>query len=158
MCGHAGIVHGGLIGALFDDFFGTLFLLNAGGRYSGFTANLTIDYRTPLPASTTVAIVVWLDGVQGRKVYLRAEARGVEPAAAAANTVGDDSNSKDNNDACPLALRGSGDGALAARSGTGDDVGARWAAPGAVKYAEARGLFVVPKPLYDRVVARGETL
>ncbi|KAJ3197651.1 Thioesterase super member 4 [Irineochytrium annulatum] len=77
LCGHPGVVHGGMISALFDDFMGTLFLLNAEGAYSGFTANLNVDYRSPMPAQSTIALVIWIDRVEGRKVFLKGEARSI---------------------------------------------------------------------------------
>jgi acyl-coenzyme A thioesterase PaaI-like protein len=42
LCGHRGIVHGGLTAALMDDVSGAATFVAAGGGH--FTANLTINY------------------------------------------------------------------------------------------------------------------
>lgn len=44
LCGHPGIIHGGCIASIFDQFFGMIFVCNAG---RGFTANLNINYLKP---------------------------------------------------------------------------------------------------------------
>ncbi|KAI9339279.1 HotDog domain-containing protein [Obelidium mucronatum] len=77
LCGHPGIVHGGLISAFFDDAFGSLFWINSNGAFTGVTANLTVNYRSPMPAPTNVAFILWLEREEGRKVFLKAEARSV---------------------------------------------------------------------------------
>ncbi|KAJ3073968.1 hypothetical protein HDU98_000192, partial [Podochytrium sp. JEL0797] len=77
LCGHSGIVHGGLISAFFDDAFGTSFWIESKGEYTGVTANLSVNYRKPMPAPSNVAFILWVDRIEGRKVYLKAEARSV---------------------------------------------------------------------------------
>lgn len=52
-CGHPHIVHGGAISSLLDDSLGTLFIANG---CTGFTANLNVNFRKPLPAGTTVYV------------------------------------------------------------------------------------------------------
>lgn len=53
-CGHRAFVHGGALAALLDDSMGALFI----GRYGpGVTANLTINYRRPVPHGTELRIV-----------------------------------------------------------------------------------------------------
>lgn len=71
-CGHPRIVHGGALASVLDDTLGTLFL--ASGR-NGFTANLSVDYRKPLPAGTDVFVQATIDRVEtsksgSHKVYL----------------------------------------------------------------------------------------
>jgi len=71
-CGHPRIVHGGALASILDDALGTLFL--ASGR-NGFTANLSVDYRKPLPAGTDVCVRASIDRVEtsksgSHKVYL----------------------------------------------------------------------------------------
>ncbi|KAJ1564177.1 hypothetical protein HK405_015626, partial [Cladochytrium tenue] len=153
ICGHRNIVHGGLIAALFDDFTGALFMLRAAGRYTGFTANLTVDYRTPLPAPSTFTVVVWIERVDGRKIVLRAEIRSVHPAVA--TDVADDAVF-----VIPAAL---GDGPAAADARSADaagppSVGARWAGADSTLYAECKALYIVPRQYYDAVIARGDVL
>ena len=53
-CGHPRFVHGGAIAALFDDAMGMLFL--SLGKGTGFTANLSVDYRAPLPHGTPLRL------------------------------------------------------------------------------------------------------
>lgn len=52
VCGHPETVHGGAIAAVIDDCAGMLFLHCGCG--TGYTANLNINYRRPLPAGTDV--------------------------------------------------------------------------------------------------------
>lgn len=67
--GHDGIVHGGIISLMIDGSLGWAFeaiSLGKGSEYGNYdsdfsmvvTANLTIDYRAPLPTGTDVVIRV----------------------------------------------------------------------------------------------------
>lgn len=68
--GHPGIVHGGATATILDNAFGMLFFsCNLG---TGFTANLNLDYRAPLPAGTDVVAHLSVVGIQGSKVHMRA--------------------------------------------------------------------------------------
>eukprot|EP00934_Nitzschia_sp_Nitz4_P006127 Nitzschia sp. Nitz4//scaffold19_size178191//13705//14463//NITZ4_001955-RA/size178191-processed-gene-0.44-mRNA-1//-1//CDS//3329540613//6117//frame0 len=69
--GHPGIVHGGIISLLFDDTFGFGFV--ALGVAKAFTANLSINYRAPLPAGTVVEMKAYLDRQEGRKLFWKAD-------------------------------------------------------------------------------------
>lgn len=44
----------------------------AGTRGGGFTANLSVDYKHPVPAQSWVCVTVELVSVEGRKVRLAA--------------------------------------------------------------------------------------
>lgn len=70
LSGHPGIVHGGAIASLFDDAFGVLFFSLKLG--SGFTANLNVNYRSPIYTGRDVLYQVELEEVEGRKVKLKA--------------------------------------------------------------------------------------
>lgn len=70
MVGHPGLVHGGATATLLDDTFGMLFFCLRMG--TGFTANLNIDYRAPLPAGREVQAHLKVTSVQGRKVHMTA--------------------------------------------------------------------------------------
>lgn len=83
--GHKGIVHGGIIGLLFDETFGwaiacipTTSEPESGSSERGntdiavVTANLSVNYRRPLPAETDVVIRVYQEKIQGRKIYFSA--------------------------------------------------------------------------------------
>jgi acyl-coenzyme A thioesterase PaaI-like protein len=85
VCGHQGIVHGGLISALFDDIFGELFFSDADGQYAGFTAYLKIDYRNKMPSRKTIVFLVKISRQEGRKVYVKGEARDAHIDAADLN-------------------------------------------------------------------------
>ncbi|KAI8619019.1 HotDog domain-containing protein [Chytriomyces sp. MP71] len=121
LCGHPGIVHGGMIAAFFDDAFGSIFFMDAEGRHSGVTANLTVNYRSPMLAPSTVAFALWIERVEGRKVFLRGEARSVPD-------VGADVSLQDER------LRAS------------DDTGKRLLGTNSVLFAEASALFIKLKP------------
>merc|ERR1711862_437587 len=65
MCGHNGIVHGGCIATLIDELCGWTFHTNGHGK--GFTANLNINYRRPLPNNVTVLVRCSITQVIRRK-------------------------------------------------------------------------------------------
>ncbi|KAB5588890.1 Glycoside hydrolase family 13 protein [Ceratobasidium theobromae] len=67
MCGHDGIVHGGLLATLLDEALGRNALLNLPARV-GVTANLSINYRAPARADQFIVIHTRLDKANGRKV------------------------------------------------------------------------------------------
>ncbi|KAI9322211.1 HotDog domain-containing protein [Dichotomocladium elegans] len=71
LCGHAGIIHGGMIATLLDEILGCVAFANLPKRV-GFTANLNIDYRNPLPADQWVVLRGRLDRVEGRKAFVEA--------------------------------------------------------------------------------------
>lgn len=54
LCGHPGIVHGGIISAIFDNTFGWLFLTLK--EKPAFTANLNINFRKPVYANTSAVV------------------------------------------------------------------------------------------------------
>jgi hypothetical protein len=87
ICGHDGIVHGGLIATLFDDsFFRTVSTNEALSSFPmlipyvqavanfpariGVTAWIRIDYKAPTRADQFVVFKTKVDKVDGRKVYL----------------------------------------------------------------------------------------
>ncbi|KAG2500530.1 hypothetical protein HYH03_001307 [Edaphochlamys debaryana] len=92
VCGHPGVVHGGLSSAIIDETFGYLLFLLAGAvegaqasapgdleavkglaLKTAMTAHLEVDFVKPLPNDSIVACVAQLERVEGRKVYFRAE-------------------------------------------------------------------------------------
>lgn len=73
LVGHPEIVHGGASAFAFDESFGVLFaMLNLG---PGFTANINVNYRKPLPADLVACLHASLDKREGRKVYLKGSLR-----------------------------------------------------------------------------------
>ncbi len=69
--GHEGVVHGGVLAMLFDDAMGMAF--GAMGVTMALTANLSVDYRTPVQADSKVLIRVRLSRREGRKLYFSAQ-------------------------------------------------------------------------------------
>ena len=73
-CGHPRFIHGGAIASVFDDAMGTLFL--SAGKGSGFTANLTVDYRAPVPHGAELIVTCEVERSEvsaksgARKVWL----------------------------------------------------------------------------------------
>jgi 3'-phosphoadenosine 5'-phosphosulfate synthase len=80
VCGHPAFIHGGAIASVCDDAMGMLFL--SSGHGSGFTANLNVNYRKPIPAGTNLAVVCSVDRVEvggksgAKKVFLSARIEG----------------------------------------------------------------------------------
>ena len=81
LCGHRGLIHGGIIAMGFDDLFGTCYFRkrprvdHANNYGPGFTANLDVNYRRPMPCDRgEVVFVAKIDRVEGRKVWLSGEA------------------------------------------------------------------------------------
>lgn len=62
LCGHPGIVHGGIISAIFDNAFGWLFLAHK--MKPAFTANLNINFRKPVFADSDALIHVKIKETQ----------------------------------------------------------------------------------------------
>ena len=69
--GHPGVVHGGILSLIFDDALG--FGFEALGVKMAFTANLTVDYRIPVPAGTTIRVLAQLEHREGRKLFWKAQ-------------------------------------------------------------------------------------
>ncbi|KAH7338088.1 HotDog domain-containing protein [Rhizoctonia solani] len=67
LCGHDGIVHGGLLATLLDETLARNALLNLPAKV-GVTANLSVNYRAPARADQFITIHTRLDKASGRKV------------------------------------------------------------------------------------------
>lgn len=79
-CGHPTLVHGGALAAVLDDVCGVLFLSLG---QSGFTANLNINYRAPVPAQAPLVVEARVDRIEtarsgARKVYIKAVVKGAD--------------------------------------------------------------------------------
>ncbi|ORX92776.1 Thioesterase/thiol ester dehydrase-isomerase, partial [Basidiobolus meristosporus CBS 931.73] len=70
LCGHKGIVHGGMLASLLDDTLGRTIIPNLPGSV-GFTANLSINYRRPTFADDFVVIKTEVEKVEGRKGFVK---------------------------------------------------------------------------------------
>ncbi|KAI0489844.1 HotDog domain-containing protein [Xylaria cf. heliscus] len=69
LCGHPGIVHGGLVATMLDE--GLARCCFAALPYKmGMTANLNINYRAPAPAGSYVVLRATTTKVEGRKAWV----------------------------------------------------------------------------------------
>ncbi|ORX47679.1 Thioesterase/thiol ester dehydrase-isomerase [Hesseltinella vesiculosa] len=71
LCGHDGIVHGGMLATLLDEVLAFVAMPSLPNKV-GFTANLNIDYRRPVTSHQWVVLKGQLDKVEGRKAFVRA--------------------------------------------------------------------------------------
>lgn len=62
--------HGGVVSALFDDIFGFVLSME---RTPAFTGELTIRYVTGTPLHVPLLCKVWLDRIEGRKLFMDGE-------------------------------------------------------------------------------------
>lgn len=71
LCGHDGIIHGGLISTVFDETLARNAMLNL-PSHIGVTASLTVNYKSPCHADQFVVVRTKLDAVKGRKANVSA--------------------------------------------------------------------------------------
>lgn len=76
LCGHVGIVHGGMLATLMDESMGRCGLA-ALPHQIGFTANLSVDYRKPVRAGTYIVIKAEVVKLEGRKVWVKGRIEGL---------------------------------------------------------------------------------
>ena len=83
LTGHDGIVHGGILALLFDEACGWGYegLTYGWGKLGssdqpGMTANLSVNFKLPLKAGTPCVMRVYLERVEGRKLFFRATLEG----------------------------------------------------------------------------------
>lgn len=74
--GGNGAAHGGTLPLLFDDLFGMV--IHANGRPIARTAYLHVNYRRITPIETELVVDGWVDRVDGRKAFCKAELRDVD--------------------------------------------------------------------------------
>lgn len=67
LCGHDGIVHGGLLATVFDETLARNALLNL-PSHIGVTASITVNYKAPTQADQFVIVRTKLESLRGRKV------------------------------------------------------------------------------------------
>ncbi|THH10436.1 hypothetical protein EW145_g1331 [Phellinidium pouzarii] len=77
MCGHDGIVHGGLIATVLDESLGRLSILNMPDKVA-VTATLTVDYKAPTRADQFVVIRCRLSELKGRKAFVEGSVEGMD--------------------------------------------------------------------------------
>ncbi|ODV89471.1 hypothetical protein CANCADRAFT_27526 [Tortispora caseinolytica NRRL Y-17796] len=69
LCGHPGIVHGGLLATLLDEGLARC-AFQALPKHIGVTARLTLNYKAPTPADAYVILNAKVDKIEGRKCYV----------------------------------------------------------------------------------------
>jgi len=77
LCGHDGIVHGGMLATLLDETLARTAMLNLPEKV-GVTANLSINYRAPTRADQFIVIKIHLVGAGGRKARVKATMEDVD--------------------------------------------------------------------------------
>ncbi|KYG42731.1 hypothetical protein M433DRAFT_41950, partial [Acidomyces richmondensis BFW] len=70
LCGHPGIVHGGLLATMLDEGLARA-CFPALPNKVGVTASLKIDYRVPCPANSYVVLKAQTTKVEGRKAWVK---------------------------------------------------------------------------------------
>ncbi|KAG1293735.1 hypothetical protein G6F66_005828 [Rhizopus arrhizus] len=71
LCGHDGIIHGGFAATVLDEMLAYVTIPNL-PNFTGFTANLNVDYRKPIIANQWVIIKGKLEKLEGRKAWGKA--------------------------------------------------------------------------------------
>lgn len=69
LCGHPGIVHGGLLATLLDEGLARCCFAALPNKI-GMTANLNINYKAPAPAGSFVVLRAKTTKVEGRKAWV----------------------------------------------------------------------------------------
>ena len=70
LCGHVGIVHGGLLATMCDEGLARCGFSSLPNRI-GVTASLTVNYRNPAPAGSYVVLKAETVKAEGRKVWVK---------------------------------------------------------------------------------------
>ncbi|KAK4512574.1 AAA+-type ATPase [Mucor velutinosus] len=71
LCGHDGIIHGGLAATVLDEMLAYVTIPSLPG-FTGFTANLNVNYRKPIRSDQWVVIRGELEKLEGRKAWGKA--------------------------------------------------------------------------------------
>ncbi|KLO09779.1 Thioesterase/thiol ester dehydrase-isomerase [Schizopora paradoxa] len=69
LCGHDGIIHGGLIATVLDEGLGRLAIMNVPEKLA-VTANLTVEYKAPTRADQFVVLRTKIVTLEGRKAQV----------------------------------------------------------------------------------------
>lgn len=77
LCGHPGVVHGGLLATILDEGL-AMCCIPALPNGMGMTASLKIDYRKPVSAGGYVVLKAWTRKVEGRKAWVEGRLEGLE--------------------------------------------------------------------------------
>ena len=82
--GAPGYAHGGAVSTILDDALGMLLLVL---RRPAVTARLEVDFRRPAYIGRPFEVEAWVDEVDGRKLWMRAEVREAGELVAAARSL-----------------------------------------------------------------------
>ncbi len=82
--GPPGSVHGGFVAALFDQFMG---VAQAIGGQPGMTGTLSTRYHRRTPLNTELCLRGWVERLEGRKTFVRAEIHADEVLTASCDGV-----------------------------------------------------------------------
>ncbi|KAI8377788.1 HotDog domain-containing protein [Radiomyces spectabilis] len=77
LCGHDGIIHGGMLATLLDEHLAYVTLPNLPNQ-TGFTANLNVNYRRPVLSNQWIVVRGKLQRLEGRKAWAEAWIETVE--------------------------------------------------------------------------------
>jgi adenylylsulfate kinase len=78
LCGHQGIVHGGLLATLLDEGMARC-CFSALPNKVGMTANLNVNFRKPMPADSYVVLRAVTTKVEGRKAWVEGRLESLTP-------------------------------------------------------------------------------
>jgi len=70
LCGHVGIIHGGMLATLLDEGLARCSFMALPNKI-GVTAQLTVNYRKPAPAGRFMVLRAELVKVEGRKAWVK---------------------------------------------------------------------------------------
>ncbi|EJD07767.1 Thioesterase/thiol ester dehydrase-isomerase [Fomitiporia mediterranea MF3/22] len=79
LCGHDGVVHGGLIATILDESLGRLAIVNVPEKIA-VTATLTVDYKAPTKADQFVVVRCRVVELKGRKAIVEGSIEDVNGA------------------------------------------------------------------------------
>ena len=70
LCGHVGIVHGGMLATILDEGLARCSFASLPNQI-GVTASLTVNYRKPAPAGSFIVLKAETTKVEGKKVWVK---------------------------------------------------------------------------------------
>ena len=70
LCGHVGIVHGGMLATMLDEGLARCSFASLPNQI-GVTASLTVNFRKPVPAGSFVVLKAETTKIEGRKVWVK---------------------------------------------------------------------------------------
>ncbi|KAF5627296.1 uncharacterized protein FTJAE_9381 [Fusarium tjaetaba] len=87
LSGHSGLVHGGIAAVLLDECMGRASFPRLTGKIS-VTANLNLNYKSPIKVDSMILIRAEVTAVQGRKAWVRGVIENTEDGAVFVEATG----------------------------------------------------------------------